>query len=92
MFNVLEHCEMSEAKSPCESVHVLAFFSFASGLFFGPLSLGLYYYLIFIIIYEIIFLIVCAEYNPFVRIYFAIVGTIGWIIGRLAYRYGIINT
>jgi len=61
-------------------------FSFALGLLFGPMSWGIIYYVIFIIIYEIIVFYVTSGLEPFWRLISRIsinsAALIGWMLGR----------
>lgn len=61
-------------------------FSFAIGLLFGPMSWGIIYYVIFIIIYEIIIFYITSGLPPTWRLLSRVsinaAALIGWVLGR----------
>ncbi len=61
-------------------------FSFVSGLIFSPWTQGLFYMLLFIVIYEIIYYIAVwgdlKKWDPYLRAGMIISYVMGWLVGR----------
>lgn len=68
------------------NIHVAAGVSLAIGMIFSPWSSGLYFYLIYLVFYEIFTVVTCEEWDIFDRLYIVVMGAIGWVIGRLIFR------
>lgn len=81
---------LREFLSPCRSDYVQIILSFMIALFFSPLSKGLAYFIIFLIIWEglIIWSTKCLKpaYKFNVRLALNVAGILGWILGRWLYR------
>jgi hypothetical protein len=60
-------------------------FVFGISFLFGPFSMGLLYYILFIIFWEILFYYLCSEWNFIDRALIAISGLLGWFISRMIF-------
>ena len=76
--------------NPNSTFTIQAAFFFASGVLFGPISYGIFWFLLFIIAYELVywyFVGSCAivKWSCEQRMALELIALTGWIVGRVAY-------